>query len=252
MPLENGYHIGYYIYAPQERFESCGMFSFPHLISAALCIFSVILLLLFTSKHIIKTLHIRSAAIVLTVLEAIKIAHSFIYGDLYLDAWFPLSYCGLFIVALWLSGFGNGIYKRAGEVFISYGCAFAGLMFLIFPTTSLMLFPIWHYFSLYSLLFHTAMIFFGIKLLANEISFTKREYLHYCIFVIAFSAISITLNCAFACNLMNLREPFNIPIALLQNIYNAFPAAYTAIALCIYMIVPILVAFLFKKIKIKK
>jgi hypothetical protein len=60
------------------------------------------------------------------------------------------------------------------------------------------------------------------------------------------------MNSIFGCNLMNLREPYNIPIQLLQDIYNAFNPAYTIIGLVIYMLVPLLVAGIFGKFKEKK
>jgi hypothetical protein len=60
------------------------------------------------------------------------------------------------------------------------------------------------------------------------------------------------MNSIFGCNLMNLREPYNIPIQLLQDIYNTFNPAYTIIGLVIYMLVPLLVAGIFGKFKEKK
>ena len=254
MPTEDGYSFGYYFYAPQGRFSPCGMFTAEHIISASICLITVISLLIFHYRRNIESSNlklIRFSAVLLTILEVIKITHSFIYGDLHLDAWFPLSYCGLFIYSLWMAGFGKGRIKRCGEVFIAYGCAFAGLMFLIFPTTSLMLFPIWHYFSIYSLFFHSLMIFVGIRLLLNEPKLDKATYFFYFAFVLFFALISITMNIIFGCNLMNLREPYNIPIQLLQDIYSAFNPEYTVIGLIIYMLVPLIMAVLFGKIKRK-
>ncbi len=251
MPPENEYFFGYYFYAPQGRFEACGMFTAEHIISALICILFVTGLLVILNKRNYRTdlnqKIVRISAVSLTVLEFIKITHSFIYRDFHLDAWFPLSYCGLFIYALWMAGFGKGKVRRCGEVFIAYGCAFAGLMFLIFPTTSLMLFPIWHYFSLYSLLFHSLMIFVGIRLLLKENKFNKSTYLNYFAYVLFFAIVSIVMNSNFGCNLMNLREPYNIPIQILQDIYNAFNPAYTIIGLVIYMLVPLLMAAVFGK-----
>jgi hypothetical protein len=255
LPSENEYYLGYYFYAPQGRFGSCGMFTLEHIISAIICIFAVVCLLVFLYKRNVgegfNQKIVRISAISLTVLEILKISHSFIYGDYHLDAWFPLSYCGLFIYALWMAGFGKGKVKRCGEVFIAYGCAFAGLMFLIFPTTSLMLFPIWHYFSIYSLLFHSVMMFVGIRLLLTENKFNKSTYLYYFAYVLFFAIISIVMNSIFDCNLMNLREPYNIPIQILQDIYNAFNYAYTVIGLIIYMLVPLLMAAVFGKFHTK-
>ncbi len=256
MSPEIEYYFGYYFYAPQGRFQPCGMFTIEHIIAALVCLSVVVFALAFSRKKNIDEAFdlkiIRFFAFLLTFLEIIKIAHSFIYGDYHLDAWFPLSYCGLFIYSLWMVGYGKGKIKRCGEVFIAYGCAFAGLMFLIFPTTSLMLFPIWHYFSVYSLLFHTVMMFVGIRLLLAERKFNKSTYKYYFSYVLFFAIISIVMNSIYGCNLMNLREPYNIPIQLLQDIYNAFNPAYTIIGLVIYMLVPLLVAGILGKFKEKK
>ena len=252
MPQANLLKSVEYFFAPNGRFEPCGMFSSHHIIASCFCALAVIFLVVLQRKNIIKfnkTKTYKFCAILLTVLETVKISHSFIYGDYYLDAWFPLSYCGLFIFALWMAGFGNNRIKMMGEVFISYGCPCAGIAFLIFPTTSLMIFPIWHYFSLYSLFFHSLMIFVGIVTLSFEKQFTVKSFFNYAVFVITFSIPAVIINSAFNSNLMNLREPYNIPIQLLQNIYTSCGICYTLLAVFCYMLVPIVVAFIFRKIK---
>lgn len=244
-----------YFFAPQGAHTPCGMFSFPHLLASAISLAAVAVLLIFKRKEFGKNHRekiVKSLSIFITVLELIKISHSFIYGDLYLDAWFPLSYCGLFIFALWMAGFGSGAIRRIGEVFIAYGCPIAGIAFLIFPTTSLMLFPVWHYFSLYSLFFHSVMIFLGISFLLDEKKFDRKSYGFYTVFFITFAVIAIVLNCFFGSNLMNLREPYNIPIDFLQWLYASAPFLYTLLAVFLFMLVPIVTAFFANKFKLKK
>lgn len=252
--MPNNYHIGYYFFAPRGRFEACGMFSIPHILSAFVCFVCAVLLAIYFLKKTTMQLNklYRISAIVLTVLEAVKIAHSFIYGDLYLDAWFPLSYCGLLIFALWFVAYGKSYLKTAGEAFIAYGCPIAGIIFLIFPTTSLMSFPIWHYFSIYSLFFHGMMIFLGILQLHSEKRLSLKIYLSYTAFVLCFSCISILLNSIYNCNLMNLREPYNIPVDLIQNVYSFSKHAYTLMAVVAYALIPIIIGFITNKIKPNK
>ncbi len=229
------------------------MFSSAHIISASIYFIAAVFLALIFIKKVnspLRTLY-RTSAVSLTVLETLKIAHSFIYGDYYLDAWFPISYCGLLIFALWFAGFGKSYLKLAGESFIAYGCPIAGIIFLIFPTTSLMSFPIWHYFSLYSLLFHGVMIFLGIIQLSTETKLTLRKYTSYIFFVSSFSIISIILNSIFECNLMNLREPYNVPVELIQNVYSFSVYAYTLMVVTVYILIPLIVGFICNKIKPK-
>lgn len=251
MPFENNWFM-YHFFAPQGRYEACGMFTTPHLIAAFTAIALVFVLLMLYKKGLFAPeigKLTRSLAIIVTILELIKISHSFLYGDLYLDAWFPLSYCGLFIFALWMASFGTNIIGKIGRIFIAYGCPFAGLAFLIFPTTSLMNFPVWHYFSIYSLLFHFLMIYLGVIYLFNEESFGPKTFCCYSLFVIFFAIPAISLNCAFDSNLMNLHEPYNIPIQLIQNLYSFSSVLYTIVVIFLYMLIPIIVAAVFKKFK---
>ncbi len=253
--MPSDYYFGYYFFAPAGRFDPCGMFTIPHIVSSVLCI-AVIFVLLYCNRNKLDAVRsdsfIKKTAMILTVLETIKITHSFVYGDLYLDAWFPLSYCGLFIFALWMSLSKNDFIKNAGNAFISYGCPIAGIAFLIFPTTSLMNYPIWHYFSLYSLLFHSYMIFMGISSILQEKRLTAKAYTGYMSFVFTFSFIAIILNSIFQCNLMNLREPYNIPIQFLQDSHTLSPLLYTMIVLFAYAIIPLFISLLTGKIKIHK
>ncbi len=239
-------------FAPFGKFEPCGMFTFSHILSASVCTLTVAILLILRYKKIFKwgnKLIIRCSSITLTLLEIIKILHSFYYGDIYLDAWFPLSYCGLFIFALWMSGFGNRELETIGNAFIAYGCPFAGLAFLIFPTTSLMNFPIWHYFSLYSLFFHSLMIFVGVSVLLEEKKLSGSIYLRYVLFVVSFAIPAIIINTVYNSNLMNLREPYNIPINSIQELYTSSSFLYTLCVIISYWLIPFIVALFGKRLK---
>ena len=245
----------YHFFAPTGRFEPCGMFTTPHFIAIFVCF----IFITYFSIYFIKNKEKRSidnvfrkTAVILTILELIKISHSFFYGELHLDAWFPLSYCGLFIFASWMAGYGKNHIKKIGEAYITYGCPIAGICFLIFPTTSLMSFPIWHYFSLYSLFFHSVMIFTGVVMLHNEKRLSKQTFLHYLYFIVLFSIIAIIINQVKGSNLMNLREPYNIPIAILQNMYSSFPFGYTIFVFIGYSFIPFIVGSLCGKIKFNR
>lgn len=250
--MPDNYYFGYYFYAPNGRFEPCGMFTFPHIVTAIFCVIGVVIALCFTKNYFKgeqRKKLLRCSALTLTILEAAKITHCFIHDNLYLDAWFPLSYCSLFIIALWISGYCKTPLKYFAEAFISFGCPFAGIAFLVFPTTSLMSYPIWHFFSLYSMIYHSLMLFIGITLLRQEANFTFQKYKNYCIFVMPFSVVAISLNAIFGSNLMNLREPYNIPIQFLQNLYINMPQVFTLFVLICYLAIPFIVAFLGNKLE---
>ncbi len=239
--MPSDYYIGYYFFASEGRFKPCGMFTKSHIIALLVCISLIILSISITRNKMndISVLHFtKSLAVILTVLEAIKISHSFLNGNIRLDAWFPLSFCGLFILSLYMSGFGKSWIKDMGDVYISFGAPIAGLTFLISPSTSLMSFPVWHYFSLYSLVYHSLMIYTGIIYLKNGFKLNKKSYSDYFKFFAVFSAFAIILNTVFGSNLMILRTPYNIPVGFIQLIYIESPGVYTFFAIFVYLILP--------------
>ena len=227
-------------FAPGGIYEPCSMFTPTHIIAAsAAFVLLVLLFVIFRKRMSDRSLRnmFRVLAPVITLLETIKIFHAFYYGNPTLDEWLPLSYCGLFIFALYLAGFGKGFLGDCGKSFIAYGAPIAGIAFLIFPTTSLMNFPIWHFLSVYSMFFHSCMLMCGLLLL-DRMRMTKKLYLSYCAFVVFFAIPSVIMNCTLSSNLMNLREPYNIPIKPLHTIYENVPFVYTLLVLIAYMLMP--------------
>lgn len=214
-----------YLFAPRDetRYPPCGMFTLPHFI--ILFVFIVLLCLaLFLSKNI-KENKVRRIckilAIVFTILETIKILYNLLNDYKWLDAWFPLAYCSLFIYSLYLVCFNNKMLNKNGYCFLTGGGIIAGSFFLIFPTTSLMSHPIYHYLCIYSMLFHSSMIYVGIILLKSKTyQINIKDYFYYLIYLTVFSIIAITINNFFDCNMMFYKEPYNMPIKVVVDIYN--------------------------------
>ena len=175
-------------FSPEDliHYPPCGMFSLTHIIVALLC-FTVVILLCYNFKNIGKDkviYIIRFISFGVTVLELIKIFYNFYYGYTKLINWFPLSYCSLFIFACYFAGFGKGKIKNLGFSFLTGGCIVAGTTFLIMPTTSLTLHPMFHYLSCYSMLFHSLMIFVGVISFTNGlVEFSKDSFKYYSIFI---------------------------------------------------------------------
>ena len=148
-----------------DKENACGMFTAPHIISLIICIIAIGVALYFArniSDSSLKKLT-RIFAYVFTAMELIKIIYKFSYGYTeQLDFWFPLSFCSLFIYSLWMAGFGKGIIYKLGVSFIVGGCFMGGASFLVVPATSLMDYPIYHYLSIHSMLFHSCMVFMAI------------------------------------------------------------------------------------------
>lgn len=237
-------------FAPLDQYPSAGMFTSDHLISLVVC-FIIVTVCLFASRNMQQKTVMkltRGLAIVITMFELIKISYNFYFGYTWLDAWFPLSYCSLFIYALWLSGYGKRRLKKLGDAYIVMGALLGGLGFLIFPTTSLMRYPIWHYLCLYSLFFHTAMIYLSFMYLKQrKILVNLKTYLYFSAYFMIAAIISIALNVIFGSNIMLLREPFNVPFAFVHEIKAHSQVAYTLLAMMSYLMGPALFAFMVTK-----
>lgn len=228
-------------WAPRKLYNPCGMFTEGHMILLFLSI-ALLCILLYTSKnlstHKIKRLT-KILAIGISILELIKIGFNFHRGYTWINAWFPISYCSIFIYSLWLSGYGKDKWREMGDIFLGGVSIIAGAAFLLFPSTSITLYPVWHYLCLYSMLFHTLMVYMGIMYLSKmEIKFNKNTFKRYLKYYLFFALIAIVLNNNYGSNLMLLREPASIPVPALKTLYEAAPWGYTLLVFIVYLFVP--------------
>lgn len=233
-------------FAPRGEFAPCGMFNVTHFIVLFICIIGIFLGLYFSYKLDNKIINkiTKILAIIVTILELIKIIYNFYYKCFTLNYWFPLSFCSLFIYALWFTGFGKGKIKRVGEIFIVCGGIVSGLAFLIMPSTSLTEVPMFHYLSCYSMLFHSLMVYLGLLFLIKKIVIVrKKELIYYIIFCIITCGLAFIINLICKTNLMFLNDSYNIPIPLLKTIANNIPFLYTLIIILAYITFPYLISY---------
>lgn len=227
-------------FAPKEAYTPCGVYTTEHLVASLIC-FLVVALSVFSARRAkLDRIYfaIRILAPVLTLLEAIKIGHNFYWGYTNIDSWVPLSFCSLFIYASYLSGYGKGELREYGDSFMVIGGIVAGVVFVCMPTTSLTMYPLFHFQSLYSLLFHSLMIIFGILLFIGGVRPTKRRWRYYSIYFLGFALVALAINAGAGSNLMLLREPYKIPIELLQLLQERMPFLYTFLGIITHLAVP--------------
>lgn len=238
-------------FSPSGEHPACGMFTPQHLITLGICLILIVIGVYCSRKLKEKQIFwiIRVVAILVTILEIIKIGYKFYYNQTYLDAWFPLAYCSLFIYSIWMVGFGKGRIRAIGLGFLVGGGIIAGLAFLIFPTTSLMMHPIHHFLSIHSMIFHSLMMYVGITCYLHKLFvFNKKGYISYCLFCLVFMFLALIVNKIYDCNMMFLKEPFNIPLPILQEIRNNNQGLYTLIIMVVYLTIPYGGVFLIDKI----
>ena len=241
-------------FAKPNEFEACGMFSIGHLILFISTILLISVALYFSrnmnKEQIKKT--IKCITIVMWVLEIIKIIFNIIIGNISNpNTYIPLYFCSLILYAGILSSFCKGKLKRVGDVFLSTGGIIAGICFLVYPSTSITIYPIFHYISLQSFILHGAMIYLGILMnIKNYIDLEMKDIKYYFILIVIISVIAYIFNLVFDSNLMFISK--NFPGTIIELIYNNTGILFPFVMILIQATLPFLVIYFIKNIILKR
>ena len=246
-------------FCKENEYEPVGMFSVGHIVTLIIFLL-IVAFCAYKCRKIGKDKAIfltKIIAIVVTVLEIIKITIAFINGEGdKLDHWVPLYFCSMFIYAAWLAGYAKGKIADLGRAFVGTGGIIAGLSFLIFPTTSFTMYPLFHYFCMYSMVYHSLMVFLGITYLLNGVvKIDKKSFIDYVIFCSVLNILAIIVNSIpiyihvdnvptsgynypypYYTNFMFLKRAGNIPVKILCYISDKVPVIFTILMfiICIF------------------
>lgn len=246
-------------FCKENEYEPVGMFSVGHIVTLIIFLL-IVAFCAYKCRKIGKDKAIfltKIIAIVVTVLEIIKITIAFINGEGdKLDHWLPLYFCSMFIYAAWLAGYAKGKIADLGRAFVGTGGIIAGLSFLIFPTTSFTMYPLFHYFCMYSMVYHSLMVFLGITYLLNGVvKIDKKSFIDYVIFCSVLNILAIIVNSIpiyihvdnvptsgynypypYYTNFMFLKRAGNIPVKILCDISDKVPVIFTILMfiICIF------------------
>ncbi len=216
------------------EYESCGIFTIKHLVLVALTITWVILALRYTIKNkkdVSKI--IKKCTIFVWILEVIIITFKISTGGIaHVNNWVPLYYCSLLLYAGGLSSFAKGKLKRVGDVFLATGGIAGGLIFILFPYTSLPTYPMVHLVSIHSFVYHGIMLYLGILINAtNYIEFNKKDIVYYASLVGIVCIIAYIVNNIFNSNLMFISQDFpGMPLEILFKMLGEFYTTFTILA----------------------
>ena len=158
-----------------------------------------------------------------------------------------------------MSGYGKGLIKKLGDMYIVGGCFCGGLAFLIFPLTSFNITPIYHFLSMHSMLFHSCMVYMAIMYIYKGVERVDlKSYKYYFFFVGGAAVLSVIINTITIfmpdvnpANLMIMRELFGFPLDFVNQFTKDFPWIYTPIAFAVYTLVPYFIVYGFLKLVAK-
>ncbi len=222
--------------------QICGIFTPTHFV-AIFVYFALLAGALYMLRNItdagIHTLTLI-IAVTVTVLEIIKIAVR-VYRGQPGDDYIPLYYSSLFIYAAWLSLFKNKVLQRIGKCFLAYGCVIGGSLFVLYPSTSLPKFPIWHPAALHSLFYHWLMLTLGLTVLIKQYKPKIKDFFSYFALTGTACAVAAVLNAVLHTNLMYLDNPFGL--SFLVAMHDASQLFYSMFAFTVQSVVLFFVAY---------
>ena len=213
-----------------------GMWSFDHILLLA-----IFLLLAGFMFHFMMTRTLtqrekilRGYAIFLILLEVTRVSWNLIVNDVVIwNDVLPLYTCGIFIVALPLS-VTNTPLKQASIGYIKISATLSGLAFLLFPSTALVDYPIWHYNTLQSFIMHTSMMITGILYwLPPYQRTTKKDWFYFIGWVTVYGVAAGIVNTLTNSNLMFVGQPLaNTPLVWVEMIVG--PTLYGVFIILIH------------------
>ncbi len=164
------------------KYAPCGIFTKGHFALIGLTILSIVVALKYSINKSKEEIYIiiKRTTIVMCILEVIKIIYSMSVNSLYdVETYLPLYYCSMLLYAGLLSSFGKGTLKKVGDVFLMTGSVIGGIVFIIYPSTSLPRYPAFHILSIHSFLYHGIMVYLGLLLNNARYIEIKKEDIKY-------------------------------------------------------------------------
>ena len=240
-------------FARPNEYEPCGIFTTKHFILIILTIVAISIALKKTIHKSKEEIHkiIKSLTIVIWILEFVRIGFNIYIGNINnVNECLPLYYCSFLFYAGLMSSFGKGKIKRIGDVFLATGGIIGGIVFIIMPTTSLPTYPMLHFISLHSFLYHGTMVYIGLLINAtNYIELELKDIIYFAELVGGICIIALIVNNIFDGNLMFISKDFpGTPITIL---YHLTGKLFTPIMIIAQMTLPFLVVYSVEKRKNK-
>lgn len=234
------------------EYEACGIFTLQHFILIVITLLGVILSLKNTINKKDMRKIIKNCTIFIWICEIIIIVFKIaVNGTSNLNEYVPLYYCSILLYSGLFSSFGKGELRHTGDVFLATGGIVGGIVFMLFPSTSLPTYPMLHLVSIHSFIFHGIMLYLGLLInLSSYIELEKKDIIYYSSLVGVICFIAYIVNKTAGSNLMFISE--NFPGTFIEFIYNCTGNFFTAVMVLAQMFLPFYTIYLIIKISKKQ
>ena len=229
------------------EYKACGIFTVQHFILMIITLVGIVIALKNTvNKKEVRKI-IKKCTILIWILEFIVIVFKIAINAMSnLNEYIPLYYCSLLLYCGIFSSFAKGKIKRVGDVFLATGGVIGGIIFILFPSTSLPTYPVLHLVSIHSFIFHGIMVYLGLLInLTNYIELEKKDILYYSTLVGIICSIAYIINQRFGSNLMFISK--NFPGTFIDFIYNLMGRYFTIFMILSQMFLPFYMVYEIKR-----
>ena len=202
-----------------------GMWSWQHFLFVVflLVIATVLLMGYFRLSMHQRTTLLKGYSFFLIGLEITRVSWNLWANDeIVWNDLLPLYTCGIFIFTMPLSVFKNPL-QHIAQGFIKASAFLSGLAFILFPSTALVDYPIWHYNSIQSFVMHTSMMMIGfIYWCAPYEKSNRKDWMYFSIWVTGFAIVSAFVNAWTQSNFMFIGNPLeNTPLMWVQQMVGS-------------------------------
>lgn len=240
-------------FAKPGEYEPCGMYTWGHVLLLSITILGIIIGLYFSKKcsHEQVKKIIRKTTVALWIMEIIKIIFNLSVGLIKEpNHYVPLYYCSIILYAGVLSSCAKGTLKKVGDIFIAVGALVGGTFFLSCPNTSIAMYPLWHYLSIQSFVFHGTMVYLGILVhVTNYVDLKLSDIKYYASIIVVMLVISYFVNKVLDTNFMFISK--NFPGTPVDIVYQIFGKLFTAVMCFLHMTLPFAIVYILKQLAVR-
>ncbi|MBQ3408873.1 MAG: YwaF family protein [Clostridia bacterium] len=240
-------------FAKPGEYEPCGMYTSGHIILLVITLTTIVVALQCTKKYNTEQIRaiIKKSTITLWILEIIKIIFNLAVGHANNpNHYVPLYYCSIILYAGVLSSYAKGVLKKVGDVFIAVGAIVGGGFFLSCPNTSITMYPLFHYLSIQSFVFHGTMVYLGILVnITDYVDLKITDLKYYASLLAVMLVVSYFVNKALETNFMFISK--NFPDTPVDVIYKLSGNLFTPVMCVLHMILPFGMVYPVRKLAIK-
>ncbi len=234
------------------EYKPCGIFTIGHFNLILITIIGIFIALKKTANKNKEQVYkiIKNITIIACILEIGKIAYNIKQNSFSaVNTYLPLYYCSILLYAGLLSSFAKGTLKRVGDVSLATGSIIGGIVFMIYPSTSLPIYPAFHILSIHSFLFHGTMVYLGILINKTKyVELKKSDVKYFASLIMCMSIVALIVNKLFNGNLMFISNNFpGTPIEALYKMTNG-GFLFTIIMIALQMTIPFYISYYIIKV----